>query len=171
LLQAERLEKSWRTGLALVRYYQETRQYDAMYAKVKEYITLYPDNDRLGLKYAMAMLLTKKYRECTAFLTGLNVLPNEGAYEGREVYRKAWLFCALQNMETGNYTEALSDVEQSKSWPEHLGVGKPYDEDINLHMENFLTAYANARLNGTRPPRFDATGTDELTQEILRICK
>ncbi|MDR3140575.1 MAG: DUF5107 domain-containing protein [Tannerellaceae bacterium] len=171
LLHAECLEKSWRTGLALVRYYQEIRQYEAMYATAKEYTAMYPGNDRLGLKYATAMLLTKKYRECTGFLAGLNVLPNEGAYEGREVYRKAWLFCALQNVEAGNYAAALPDIEQSKRWPEHLGVGKPYDEDIDLRMENFLTAYCRARLNGTKPPRFDAAGADELTQEMLRVCK
>jgi hypothetical protein len=171
LLHAERLEKSWRAGFALVRYYQETQQHEAMYGKAKEYVALYPANDMLGLKYAAAMLLTKKFRECTVFLAGLNVLPNEGAYEGREVYRKAWLFCALQNVEAGNYDATLSDVEQSKLWPEHLGVGKPYDEDIDLRMENFLTEYCRAKLQGTKLPKFDAVSADELTQEVLRVCK
>jgi tetratricopeptide (TPR) repeat protein len=171
LLRAERLERSWRTGLALVRYYQEMQLYGVMYAKAKEYVALYPDNDMLGLKYAASMLRTERYRECTAFLSGLTVLPNEGAYEGRVVYREAWLYCALQNVEAGRYGDALSDIERSKEWPEQLGVGKPYDEDIDLRTEDFLTAYCQARLNGTKPPRLDASSdADDLTRTVIRMC-
>ncbi|MDR0394914.1 MAG: DUF5107 domain-containing protein [Tannerella sp.] len=174
LLHAESMEKSWRTGLALIRHYQETKQYDAMYEKAKEYAAAYPGNDMIGLKYATAMLQQKKYRECTGYLAGLNVLPNEGAYEGRTVYRKAWLFCALDNIRAGNYIEALSDVEQSKLWPEHLGVGKPYDENIDLSVENFITGYCNAKLNGTKPPQFAATpnsASDEVAKEAMQVCR
>ncbi|MDR2680281.1 MAG: DUF5107 domain-containing protein [Tannerella sp.] len=173
LLSAERMEKSWRTGLSLVRYYQETHNFEAMYGKAKEYMTAFPGNDMLGLKYAAAMLEQKKYRECTEFLSNLKVLPNEGAYEGRSVYRKAWLFCALENVKTGNFRDALADVEQSKLWPENLGVGKPYDEDIDLSVENFITNYCNARLNGAKLPRFDAPAPagDEIVKEVIRICQ
>ena len=173
LLRAERLEKSWRTGLSLIRHYQETQQHDAMYEKAKEYAAAYPGNDLLGLKYAAAMLLQKKYRECTGYLATLNVLPNEGAYEGRTVYRKAWLFCALENIGAGKYSEALSDVEQSKLWPEHLGVGKPYDEDIDLSIENFIVEYCNAKLNRVKLPRFVETqnsASDEVAKEVVRVC-
>ncbi|MDR0757285.1 MAG: DUF5107 domain-containing protein, partial [Tannerella sp.] len=155
LLRAESLEKSWRTGLALIRHYQETKQHDAMYEKAKKYATAYPGNDMIGLKYAAAMLQQKKYRECTDYLAHLNVLPNEGAYEGRAVYRKAWLFCALGNVQAGKYREAISDVEQSKLWPEHLGVGKPYDEDIDLSVENYIVEYCNAKLNGVSTAPFN----------------
>jgi predicted Zn-dependent protease len=172
LLRAESLEKSWRTGLALIRYYQESEQYDAMYGKTAEYTAAFPGNDMIGLKYAAAMLLQKKYRECAIYLNSLNVLPNEGAYEGRTVYRKAWLFCALENVQAGKYRDALSDVEQSKRWPEHLGVGKPYDEDIDLSVENYITDYCNVKLNGGKPPQFVATKTsasDEMAKEAIRI--
>ncbi|MDR1879585.1 MAG: DUF5107 domain-containing protein, partial [Tannerellaceae bacterium] len=172
MLRAEHLSKSWRVGIALVRYYQETNQYDRMYEKAKEYTALYPDNDILGLKYAAAMLHTKRYRECTEYLSHLRVLPNEGAYEGRLVYREAWLYCALQNIKAGHYREALSDVDQSKLWPEHLGVGKPYDEDIDLSVEDFLTAYCDAKLNNSKPPLFNTTparASQALEQEVLRI--
>ncbi|MDR2763472.1 MAG: DUF5107 domain-containing protein [Tannerella sp.] len=172
LLHAERMEKSWRTGLALIRYYQEIKQYDTMYEKAKEYATAFPGNDMIGLKYAAAMLLQKKYRECTDYLAHLNVLPNEGASEGRTVYREAWLFCALENVQAGKYREALADVEESKRWPEHLGVGKPYDENINLSVENFIAEYCHAKLNGVKPPQFVATATDDkVAVETARICR
>ncbi|MDR1223353.1 MAG: DUF5107 domain-containing protein [Tannerella sp.] len=174
LLRAEELEKSWRTGLALIRYYQKTEQYDAMYGKAKEYAAAFPGNDLIGLKYAAAMLQQKKYRECTGYLANLNVLPNEGAYEGRTVYRKAWLLCAFENIRAGKYSEALSDVEQSKLWPEHLGVGKPYDEDIDLSVENFITGYCKAKLDNARPPQFVASqnsASDELAKEAVQVCR
>jgi hypothetical protein len=128
-----------------------------MYDKAKEYVALYPAKDALGLKQATAMLHLKKYRECTEFLAQLNVLPYEGANEGRRVYREAWLMCALQNVKSGNYTAALSDIEQSKLWTENLGVGKPYDEDIDLRAEDYLTAYCNAKINGTKLPASNLT--------------
>ncbi|MDR2706514.1 MAG: DUF5107 domain-containing protein [Planctomycetaceae bacterium] len=173
LLRAESLEKSWRTGLALVRYFQEEHQYDAMYEKAKEYVTAFPNNDMLGLKYAAAMLKQKKYRECTEFLSNLKVLPNEGASEGRQVYRQAWLFCAIENVKAGNFKEAIADVEQSKLWIENLGVGKPYDEDIDLSVENFITAYCNAKLNGTKLPQLDINSIpdDEVLREVIHLCK
>jgi hypothetical protein len=173
LFRAESIEKSWRTGLALVRYFQESQQYDAMYEKAKEYVAAFPDNDMLGLKYAAAMLEQKKYRECTEFLSNLKVLPNEGASEGRRVYRKAWLFCALENVQAGKFKEAIADVEQSKLWLENLGVGKPYDEDINLNVENFIITYCNAKLNGGKLPQFDAKSVpeDEVSKEVIRLCR
>jgi hypothetical protein len=143
-----------------------------MYGKAKEYAAAYPGNDIIGLKYAAAMLRQQKYRDCTDFLASLNVLPNEGAYEGRAVYREAWLFCALENVQAGKYREALSDVEQSKRWPEHLGVGKPYDENIDLSVENFIIEYCNARLNGVKPPPFvTAASGDGIAAETARICR
>jgi predicted Zn-dependent protease len=145
LLRAEQIEKSWRAGLALVQHYQDSKQYDKMFDKAKEYVTLYPAKDALGLKYATAMLLQKKYRECTEFLSHLNILPYEGSNEGRRVYREAWLLCARQNMESGDYSAALSDIEKSKLWPENLGVGKPYNEDIDLSVEDSLTAIIVAK--------------------------
>jgi predicted Zn-dependent protease len=172
LQRAERLEKSWRTGFAIIRYFQEKRQYDAMYKTAKEYTDAFPDNDILGLKYAAAMLELKKYRECTAYLSNLKVLPNEGAIEGREVYRKAWLSCAIENVKTGLFEDAIADVEQSKLWPENLGVGKPYDEDIDLSVENFIIEYCNAKLKGWTLPPINGNSplaNNEFIRELLKL--
>jgi hypothetical protein len=181
LLRAEQIEKSWRAGMALVQYYQDAKQYDKMFDKAKEYVALYPAKDALGLKYATAMLLQKKYRECTEFLSQLNVLPYEGSNEGRRIYREAWLLCALQNMKSGDYAAALSDVEKSKLWTENLGVGKPYDEDIDLRAENYLTARCYEKLNDKaqatvyyskvkqQDERFGAAPKDEIYEKIIEI--
>ena len=34
----------------------------------------------------------------------------------------------------------MKSVEDSKKWPENLGVGKPYDNMIDNRLENYLEA-------------------------------
>jgi tetratricopeptide (TPR) repeat protein len=146
LLLAGQLEDTWRAGMALVEYYQKTEQYAKMYETAQKYAALYPDNDMLGLKYALAMFLQKKYEECTEYLGRVKVLPNEGAYEGRRIYREAWMSQARQSVQCGQYDVALEQIERSKLWPENLGVGKPYDDAIDLREENALTDLCKAKL-------------------------
>jgi tetratricopeptide (TPR) repeat protein len=66
------------------------------------------------------------------------VLPYEGAWEGHDLYRQANLFLAAEALGKSNPRLALSLVEKAKLWPEHLGVGRPFDTDERL--ENYLLA-------------------------------
>ena len=36
------------------------------------------------------------------------------------------------------YKKAISEIKTSQQWPERLGVGKPYENDIDERLENFL---------------------------------
>jgi hypothetical protein len=73
-------------------------------------------------------------------LTSKTFLPNEGATEGRQLYRESLLMMAFDDMEKGKYQAALSDIEKARQWPENLGVGKPYESDIDERFENFQQA-------------------------------
>jgi hypothetical protein len=46
---------------------------------------------------------------------------------------------ALKNKK---YNQSLKFIQQAKQWPENLGVGKPYDADIDVRLEDWL-AYLN----------------------------
>jgi hypothetical protein len=81
-----------------------------------------------------------QYSQCISLLNKMSVLPNEGAYEGRAVYRAANLYRAIEQLNLGNYESAMKSVEDSKKWPENLGVGKPYDNMIDNRLENYLEA-------------------------------
>ena len=83
----------------------------------------------LGMLYARALILNKKYGEADKLLSKIEVLPNEGATIGRQLYRESKLMLAVENMKSGNCKKALQYIADSKLWPERLGVGKPYDED------------------------------------------
>jgi hypothetical protein len=77
-------------------------------------------------------------------------------------------------VQADKYREALSDVEQSKRRPEHPDVGKPYDENIDLSVEDFIAGYCNAKLNGVKPPQFVAiqnSASDEVAKEAVQVCR
>jgi tetratricopeptide (TPR) repeat protein len=93
----------------------------------------------MGTIHARALLLSKKYKEADALLTKLNIIPVEGATGGREMYREAKLMQAAQLMEKKNYNGALKFIKQADLWPENLGVGKPYEEDIDMRLENWMS--------------------------------
>lgn len=145
LLRAEQTEASWRTGFALLTYYTAHNQWKEAAAKGKQYYKKYPGNYYIGLKYAKALCETNQYASCLSLLKKLNVLPNEGAYAGRAVYREAHIYQALDALNRGKYMQALASVEASKVWIENLGVGKPYDNMIDNRVENFIEAQAYSR--------------------------
>ena len=63
----------------------------------------HPNDYIMGMLYAKTLLLNKKFKESDAMLTKLNIIPFEGATEGRELYREAKLMQAIG----GNAKEKL----------------------------------------------------------------
>ena len=82
---------------------------------------------------------------------------------------------------SGNYTGALADIEKSKLWPENFGAGKPYDADIDLRTEDYLTTRCYEKLNDNakaflyfkkvkeQEERFSSLPKDELYRKVLKI--
>lgn len=142
LLKAEQTEMSWRTGFALINYYTSGNQWQQAVETGKKYIKKYPSNYYIGLKYAKALCETGQYQPCISLLNKMQVLPNEGSYAGRAVYRAANLYQAMEQLGRKNYKQVMRSVEASKAWPENLGVGKPYDNMIDSRLEDYLEAQA-----------------------------
>ena len=150
LLKAEQIGMSWRTGFALINYYVANRQWQKAAETGKIYMKKYPSNYYIGLKYAKALCETGQYRPCVSLLSQMQVLPNEGSYAGRAVYREANLYQAMEQLSHKNYKQVMKSVEASKEWPENLGVGKPYDNMIDSRLEDYLEAKAAAGLGDSR---------------------
>jgi tetratricopeptide (TPR) repeat protein len=140
LLAAERITPDWRVGLALINYYLKHDDEQNAYAVGRRYHQAYPANYYIGLRYAKALVANAKYAECIQLLKEITVLPNEGAYEGRDVYRKAHLHQALAYLKADKYPEALNAAHSAGAWPENLGVGRPSDEQIDARLEDFICA-------------------------------
>lgn len=140
LKAAEKIDKSWRVGLELLKYYNQHKLYAEALATGEQYTKLYPDNYLLGLKYAYAMMKAGEYEKCIDYMKQIKVLPNEGASEGRTTYRDANLLLAIESIKAKDFDKASRAIEQSKEYLENLGVGKPYDDMIDMRSTDFITA-------------------------------
>lgn len=138
LLEAEQVEMSWRTGLALLNAYTENNEWKKVVETGERYIKRYPSNYYIGLKLAKGYCEDGQYTACIRLLRHLEVLPNEGAYAGREVYRAANLYQAMDFLRHKDYKKAGIALAASKEWPENLGVGKPYDDQIDSRLDDYI---------------------------------
>jgi hypothetical protein len=92
------------------------------------------------MDFAKALLHAGQYSECIQVLERTNLLPYEGAWEGRDLFRRAHLLQAAVSLKNKKYGAVAASVEKAKLWPENLGVGKPFDVDERL--EDFVLAAA-----------------------------
>jgi len=128
----------WRYGKLLINQFIASKDYVSALDAAKEYNKKFPKDFRLNMLLAKALLLNKEYKACTDLLSKTSILPYEGATEGRQLYREAWLMQAVGHVQSRNFKGALNAINTSKLWPENLGVGKPYDEDIDSRLENYM---------------------------------
>lgn len=148
LLNAERLNPGdWRVGMELIIFYQRANRHKEALEYAEKYFGRDPRNYRIGLRYAKVLSDNGLYDKSLSVLSTLEVLPNEGASEGRVVYRNASLMKGIDCLKKKQYVRALGHVKTSMLWPENLGVGKPYDEDIDMHFENYLQGVIYEKMN------------------------
>jgi hypothetical protein len=96
-------------------------------------------------------LLNKRYGDAYGLLSRLSIIPFEGATSGRELYREALLMQALQEMEKHRYQKGLDLIGRAELWPENLGVGKPYEEDIDLRLEDWMKYLCYRKMGKSDP--------------------
>ncbi|MEJ4088978.1 DUF5107 domain-containing protein [Galbibacter orientalis] len=96
------------------------------------------DNYIVGLRLIKFLMMNNQYEKAESFLTNVNVLPFEGATDGQKYYRQTKLMLAYHEYKKGDYSNALSKIEESEEWPKTLGVGKPYVNMIDLSIENSM---------------------------------
>ncbi|MCS3736646.1 DUF5107 domain-containing protein [Mucilaginibacter dorajii] len=139
LNMAVKLDKGWRYNKLLGEYYINHNQYADALAIVEPFYKTHADNYIIGILYAKTLLLNKRYNDCGKLLSRINILPFEGATIGRELYRETELMQAAQKMKTKNYAAALTFIKEAKNWPANLGVGKPYAENVDERLEDWMS--------------------------------
>jgi tetratricopeptide (TPR) repeat protein len=137
--------RSWRYGRLLVERFIEDKDYRASLETATRYHEADPGNYIIGMLHAKSLLLNGRFAEADQALRGLKVLPYEGATEGRGLYREAQLMLAVEHLKAGRAQDALKRVAAAREWPEHLGAGKPYSEDVDERLEDWLEAQALER--------------------------
>lgn len=130
----------WRINLAWINRHLADKNFNSAERLAKAQLDKHPEKSIFGMRYAKALLAQKAYEKCISFLENFNILPYEGATEGRNMYHETCIQKSFNELEKNNFSEAIKYAEKAKLWPKNLGVGKPYDVDERL--DNFLIAYA-----------------------------
>jgi tetratricopeptide (TPR) repeat protein len=147
LLKAISLNKNeWRFTKLLAEHFIVQKQYAKALSIAEAFYQNHPANYIIGMLYAKTLLLNNKFVAADAFLTKLKILPFEGATEGRQLYHEAKLMQAVSSIKNKQYKKALQFIASAKLWPQNLGVGKPYDEDIDERLEDWLNYQCYSKL-------------------------
>ena len=125
-------DDDWRAWLKVGEAYMDRLEVKKALEILAKAHARFPDNFIIGMAHANALLSNERYEQCIAVLENLQVLPAEGAREAHTIFENAHLFYALKNIKQGHYKKAIQSLEQSKTYPEHLGVGAPYNYDTRL---------------------------------------
>ncbi len=135
----------WRIGRLLVeRAIADGRLADAA-RDAARYHAADPSNYIAGMAHARTLLLAGQLGDALSILDRLQVLPYEGATEGRAMWREAHLRLAIASLSAGHVDEAERHVASAREWPEHLGAGKPYAADVDERLEDWLQACAREK--------------------------
>jgi len=135
----------WRYGAMLARHYIKQGDLPAALAVAADYAGRFPANSVLALLHAKTLLATSHYQAAADLLNSLDLLPCEGSTEARSLFREAQLMLAVERIKSGAFGEALRFIETGRQWPERLGAGKPYSENVDERLEDWLTYQCQSR--------------------------
>jgi tetratricopeptide (TPR) repeat protein len=124
------------THQRLIQYTQKQNDFPTALAHSKLALSKFPDNYAIAMLHVKNLIHSEDYAAAIDLLNRTNVLPFEGASEGRQLYEQAHYGQAMNLMEQEKYEEATQTLLAAKEWKENLGVGKPYDPDER--MVNYL---------------------------------
>lgn len=143
-------KEQWRYYKLLAEYYIEQKQNENALITIESFYHSHPQNYIIGMLYAKTLLGNKRYTECDEVLSKLNIIPFEGATTGQQLYREAKLMLAIKEMQNKNFAVALQFIADAKTWPENLGVGKPYQEDVDERLEEWMNYLCYYHMNKTK---------------------
>ncbi|MGV8134881.1 MAG: DUF5107 domain-containing protein [Mangrovibacterium sp.] len=134
----------WRTELYASEFYLDKGNSPRAEELARKGYREHPDNYYIGLCYAKILDQANKYPLCINLLQKLVILPNEGATQGRQIWRDANIGQSLYLFFLNKYSEALRMIDEARQWPENLGVGRPYVVDERL--EDFIALQCYKKL-------------------------
>ncbi|MGA0373214.1 MAG: DUF5107 domain-containing protein [Flavobacteriaceae bacterium] len=154
--------KNWRYAFSLAEDHFHSGNSSASLKIIQKTFNQDKDNYFAGMLLAQNLNKLKNYDQAINLLKDLKILPYEHATEGRRIYTDAYVGSALESIIKGDYSKASSRLNSALVWPEHLGVGKPFDPEER--WERFLLAYIEYKNQQTEKAH-------KSLEEIAKISK
>ena len=154
--------KNWRYAFSLAEDHFHSGNSSASLKIIQKTFNQDKDNYFAGMLLAQNLNKLKNYDQAINLLKDLKILPYEHATEGRRIYTDAYVGSALESIIKGDYAKASSRLNSALVWPEHLGVGKPFDPEER--WERFLLAYIEYKNQQTEKAH-------KSLEEIAKISK
>lgn len=128
----------WRYGQIMAANFLKKQAADKALAITTAYFKKHPANYIIGMQHVKALMQKSNYKAAADLLDRLEILPYEGATDGRQLFKETHLMLAVQMLRQGAHGKALEQVEKARQWPERLGAGKPYDADNDERLEDWI---------------------------------
>lgn len=138
---------AWRYTHELTRFYLKNgnnkKALDVISAFYKKNQGHFPT----GIMYVRTLIRNRAYKPAEDVLQKINFLPPEGDPDGHLLYRATKLLLAAEAIHKGNMELAKQKIAEARLWPRNLGVGKPYDENIDSGLEDWLQSMTDVNKN------------------------
>ena len=161
-IRATSISNNWRYAKLLAGFYLSENNAGKALAAIEPYAKAHPDNYITGLLYTKALLYNNRIKEADDIISHLDVLPFEGATDSHDLYREIKLNEAITELKNNNAKKSLAYVVEAKLYPSNLGVGKPYEEDIDNRLENWLSYLCYNKMNNRK-------SADDYLQKIIHF--
>lgn len=130
----------WRYLHELTRYYLIRKEYDKALKVIAPFYKKDQTHFPTGLLYVRTLLGNNDYRTAEKVLYKINILPFEGARDGQLLYQQTKLRLAADAISLKKLGAAKRKISEARLWSRNLGVGKPFEENIDYRIEYFLEA-------------------------------
>lgn len=142
--------ENWRYLMNLADLMAKSERLKEALELLEPYYSKHPSNYQVGMLLARMQLMSGNPKKADEVLEKIHVLPYEGAYEGRVLYRAVKLTLALEALQSRQFDRAATYIVESQLWPENLGVGKPYDSQINTEWKDTIGDWIEMARSGTK---------------------
>jgi len=137
-------ERSWKTWHILIDFYNQLGMSEKALESALQASEHFPKEDFIQVDLVRALMGNERYAEAAEILSGLEILPYEGASDIHNLFVLCHVNLSLENIGKRDYEQAIKDLELAKTYPENLGTGRPYNPD--QRMQDYLLAVCYERM-------------------------
>ncbi len=124
----------------LITYLQDEGRWSEALDATDDARRRFPTDFNFELLRAASLVELGRAVEAIEVLDSTRVLPSEHSATSHTLFAQAHTMAGVEALESGDPATALSHFSRATEWPEHLGLGRPFDVDERL--QDFLMGVA-----------------------------